>query len=331
MLGKEDLMKFRYHVLIWLLVFYASFSGCSGNDGSGGQKAEIKLLVVHAGSLSIPFRDLSESFMRAYPEVRVLLESYGSRTAARQITDLKREVDVLGSADSEVIRQLLYPEYADFCIDFSTNEMVIVYTDESRFSNEISSSNWYEIILRDGVEFGHSDPNSDPCGYRSVLTMKLAEKYYNRAGLFKAFTGRTRMKNIRPKEVDLLAMIETGELDYLFIYRSVAEQHRLRYVSLPPQINLSSGEFAGLYAGVSIELTGKTPGETIRLQGEPMVYGITIPKSSANRAWAVKFLRFLFSGTGREIMSRNGQPLLEHPAADHPEALPESIREDLGI
>ncbi len=224
-------MKFRVIIIFVLVLPLLFFINCSEKKYDG--KSVVKLLVVHAGSLSIPFKEISKEFMKTYPEVEVILESYGSRTAARQVSDLKREVDIVGSADSDVIRNLLYTEFADFCIDFTTNEMVLVYTENSKFKDEINISNWYEVLMREGVEYGHSDPNSDPCGYRAVLTVKLAENFYNKKGLFDLFKSNTKKKNIRPKEVDLLAMIEVGELDYLFIYRSVAEQHKLKYLSFP--------------------------------------------------------------------------------------------------
>ncbi len=322
-------MSFKISPFAVLLVFLLFSFSCSGSADSFSSDKEIKLLVVHAGSLSIPFKEISKEFMKACPEVEVMLESYGSRTAARQVSDLKREVDVLASADSDVIRKLLYPEYADFCIDFTTNEMVLVYTNKSLFKEEINMSNWFDILLKDGVEFGHSDPNSDPCGYRAVLTMKLAEKYYGKKSLYELFRANTKKKNIRPKEVDLLAMIETGELDYLFIYRSVAEQHRLKYVVLPPEVNLVSNDLAGFYSEVSIDITGKRPGELIRKKGAPMVYGITIPKSVKNIKWAIKFIDFILSDTGREIMKANGQPVLTSPVADNPGSVPEDLRRNL--
>ena len=39
-----------------------------------------------------------------------------------------------------------------------------------------------DILLSDDVIYSRSDPDADPCGYRSVLTMMLAEKYYKKPG-----------------------------------------------------------------------------------------------------------------------------------------------------
>ncbi len=324
-------MKLRIFVLSIFSLFLLINISCNRQNKNRIDKINSDLLVVHAGSLSIPFKSIAKEFMKIHPEVNVMLEAYGSRTAARQVSDLKRDVDVLASADSDVIRKLLYPDFADFCIDFTTNEMVIVYTEKSKFKDEINKSNWYDVLLRSGVEFGHSDPNSDPCGYRAVMTMKLSEIHYGKKGLFDKFKRSTKKRNIRPKEVDLLAMIEAGEIDYLFIYRSVAKQHKLNFISLPPEISLVSKKYSKLYSEVFVDITGKKPGEIIRKIGSPMVYGITIPKSVKNREWAVRFLDFLFGDRGRMIMKNNGQPILAVPVTDNPEALPEELKKRQGI
>jgi molybdate/tungstate transport system substrate-binding protein len=274
---------------------------------------------------------MASQFMKKNPGVRVRLEAHGSRTAARQISDLKREADVMASADSSVIRTLLVPEYADFCIDFSTNEMVLMYTGSSRFSNEINSDNWFNIIRRPGVQVGHSDPNADPCGYRTIITWKLAEKYYRIPGLYSKLQQAVPKKNIRPKETDLIALLEIFELDYVFIYRSVARQHRMKYVILPDEINLKSFELSRFYGQVSIRISGKKPGEWITRRGLPMIYGITLPKNSRNPEWGARFIAFVLGSEGRDIMSRNGQPPLVPPRVDFPDRLPPMVKSVLGI
>jgi molybdate/tungstate transport system substrate-binding protein len=90
--------------------------------------------------------------------------------------------------------------------------------------------------------------------------MMLAEKFYNRPGLVDKMTAKDQ-QYIRPKEVDLLALLETGVLDYVLIYRSVAEQHNLRYIVLPDEINLKRADFCDFYNTASICLTAK-PGNS---------------------------------------------------------------------
>jgi len=307
-------------VLIALMLF-----SCGSHENEPG-KQTMEIHVLHAGSLSIPFKEMAGAFMKKYPGYKVLLEAHGSRTCARQITDLQRRVDVMGSADSAVIRNLLMPEYTDFCIDFTTNEMVIMYRAKSKFADTINGDNWFEILLKPGVEYGHSDPNADPCGYRSVLTWHLAETYYKVENLFIQLWEKMPKKNIRSKEVDLIALLEAGELDYIFIYRSVAEQHRGKYVILPDEINLKSPEHAEFYGTVSVKITGKKPGEWIEKKGAPMVYGITMPKNAPNPEGGIKFISFVLGKEGQEIMKKNGQPEIVPPRADNMDKLPDALR-----
>jgi molybdate/tungstate transport system substrate-binding protein len=271
------------------------------------------LVIFHAGSLTIPFKQISDAFTAKYPNVRIFREAAGSRTCARKITDLHKACDIMASADYTVIDKLLIPEFADWNISFATNEMAIMYRPDSAFAGEINSNNWPEILLRKGVEYGHSDPNADPCGYRSRLTWQLAEKYYNSPGLYEKLRNNCPAKNIRPKETDLMALLESGELDYLFIYRSICEQHNMPFVTLPHEINLKSAALADYYKQASLKISGKKPGEFITKKGKPMVYGITVLKNAPNREAAEAFVAFVIGPEGQKIMRQNGQPAVTPP------------------
>ena len=285
-------------------------TGCSRNnkqDKDSG-KANQELIIFHAGSLSVPFKMMAEDFERENPGVKVILEADGSRKCARKITDLKKECDVMASADYRVIDELLIPDYATWNIKFASNEMAIVYHDQSRYAKEINSENWIEILAREDVVYGRSDPNSDPCGYRAELVCKLAEKYYGQDGFADALLAKD-VNYIRPKETDLIGLLEVNAIDYIFLYRSVAEQHELPFVKLPDSINLKIPEFTDFYGSVSTEITGKAPGEKSTQIGEPMVYGVTIPTKAPNQELAMKFVLFLLDDQkGLAIMKKNGQP-----------------------
>ncbi len=272
-----------------------------------------KLIIFHAGSLSIPFKEMGEAFTREHSGVEVLREAAGSRTCARKITELGRPCDVMASADYTVIENLLIPKYASWNISFATNEMAIMYRSDSKYAGEINGQNWYRVLLRKGVEYGHSDPNTDPCGYRSQFVWQLAEKYYKVPGLYEKLKAGCPLRNVRPKETDLIALLEAGQLDYVFIYKSVCLQHKTPFVQLPDQVNLGSSRFADYYKQAGIRITGKTPGSFIKKTGKPMVYGITIPKNAPHRKLAIQFLAFVLGPEGREIMKRNGQAPLSPP------------------
>ena len=269
-----------------------------------------ELIIFNAGSLSVPFKEIKREFEKENPDINVLLESAGSRKCARKITDLKRECDIMASADYKVIDNLLIPEYANWNIKFAGNQMAIVYHDKSRKSDIINDNNWYNVLLDNDVAFGRSDPNSDPCGYRAVLVTELAETYYNLPGLKEKLLKKD-VVYIRPKEVDLIGLLESDVIDYIFLYRSVAEQHGLEYIILPDSINLSNPNLSSFYSTATVDISGKKPGETITKKGEPMVYGVTIINNAPNKEAAIKFVEFLLSPEkGMSIIKKNGQQSL---------------------
>lgn len=285
-----------------------------------------KLIIFHAGSLSVPFKKISEEFKKSHPHTEILLEAAGSRTCARKISDLKKPCDVMASADYSVINNLLIPDHADFNIRFATNEMCIVFTEGSKGSDSINKDNWYETLLNKDVSFGRSDPNADPCGYRAVLTMKLAEKYYQIEGLADKMLEKDK-RFIRPKETDLLALLESKTIDYLFLYRSVAQQHHLKYLILPDEVNLKNASMADFYKTASVNISGKKPGEIITKNGAPMVYGITIPKNSPSPKLALEFVKFVLSKDGgMKVMEENGQPSAVGSISNTFDKIPEPLQ-----
>lgn len=284
-----------------------------------------RLIIFHAGSLSVPFKQLAEAFNKENPEAIILREVAGSRKCARKITDLDKDCDIMASADYTVIDQLLIPDHAEWNIKFASNEMVIVYNKKSACCDLIDSNNWYKALFRDDVRYGRADPNSDPCGYRTVITMKLAELLYKEEGLADRLIKKDN-KYIRPKETDLLALLETGDLDYIFIYRSVAEQHHLSYITLPDSINLKLPELKEFYAQASVEISGKEIGEYITKKGEPMVYGLTVLKNAPNKDLAMKFVDYILSAKGTAIMEANGQPSVVPSKSQTYDAIPTSLK-----
>lgn len=283
--------------------------------------------IFHAGSLSVPFKKISIAFEKRHPEFIVEREPSGSVMAARKIVDLHKPCDVMASADYEVINNLLIKTgNAKFNALFATNEMALVYTDKSRYSKAINSKNWPYILMKKDVIIGHSNPNDDPCGYRAMLVVKLAEKYYHIKGFFKNLFGYPDFYTVgmekkgkvivRPKETDLLALLKLHLVDYIFLYKSVAIQHHLKYIKLPPQISLSSFKYKSFYSTVSFKIEGASPKKYITVKGKPMIYSLTIPQnenSPPNKRGAVMFVKFVLSKVGQRIMKECGQGVITPP------------------
>ncbi len=289
-----------------------------------------KLIMFHAGSLSVPFEAMEKAFEAKYPKVDLLREASGSQAAARKVTDLKKPCDIMASADYKVIDKLLIPDNADLNIRFASNQLVLCFTEKSKHADQVNEGNWYEILQKDGVVWGHSDPNLDPCGYRSLMVIQLAEKYYEKPGLYDAVIANRPKANIRPKSVELVSLLQTGNMDYAWEYLSVAVQHGLKYVVLPDEINLGNYQYDDYYSQAVVKVTGKEPGTYMDIKGGSCTYGVTLIKDAPNMEAAVAFLEYMLSPDGGlKILEDMGQPPFipcRVPDAAMKEKLPEELK-----
>jgi molybdate/tungstate transport system substrate-binding protein len=288
---------------------------------------EGKLIIFHAGSLTVPVNELTKAFQAKHPGVTFETEAGGSNATARKISELGREADLMMSADYTVIDKLLIPDFADWNVQFARNTMVIAYTDQSQYADEITVDNWYEIFAREGVIYGHSAPDADPCGYRTLLVWQLAEAHYGVGGLYDKLQDHCPKENVRPKSVELIALLESGDMDYAWEYRSVAVQHGLKFIELPDEINLSMVEHVGFYSQASVEIAGSEPGTTMTMTGAPIVYGVTIPKNAPSPELAVEFVKFLLGPEGQAIMEAQGQPPIVPATTGDMDAVPSELKE----
>ena len=123
------------------------------------------------------------------------------------------------------------------------------------------------------------------------------------------------------------SLLDTKTLDYIFLSRSVAGQHGLEWLPLPDEINLKNPALVELYKSVSVEITGERPGAMLLQHGEPMVYGLTIPKNAPNPKTALAFVAFLLEkDKGLAIMEKNGQPPLVPAVSETFDKIPECLR-----
>ncbi len=288
-----------------------------------------KLIMFHAGSLTVPFAEMEKAFEAKYPQVDLLREAGGSTKMARLISEVGKPADIMASADYKVIDNNLIPDFADWNIRFATNQLVLCYTDQSRYADTITPENWHEILRKKNVVWGHSDPNLDPCGYRSIMVLQLAEKFYGIDGLYQQLIDNRPEKNIRPKSVELVNLLKTGNMDYAWEYLSVAVQHSLKYIKLNDHINLGNYKYDEFYKQAEVKVTGKKPGTWKVKKGQSCTYGITMIKDSKNPEAAEAFLSYLLSPEGgMKILEDMGQPPFI-PARVPDEAMKKSLPEKL--
>jgi molybdate/tungstate transport system substrate-binding protein len=339
-----------------LLALILPATGC-------GPRERTPLRVLFAGSLIVPIHELETAFEEAYPDVDVLLEGHGSIQVVRHVAELHDLVDVAITADHALIPMLMYdaavPEsgqpYADWTIQFATNRLTLAFTDQSQYRDEITADNWYEVVTRQGVRLGLADPRFDAAGYRGLMTFQLAENAYGDPLIFEnAVSNRFRYgitareeedrwiihvpEIVEPKRdsgiivrggsIQLIALLESGDVDYAFEYESVSQQHGFHFVPLPDGINMGSEAHAEEYDQVEVQLDFQRFATVDPVfPGEFIGYGITIPSNAPHPDLAAEFVAFLLGAEGQAIMEANDHPLIVPPRADHPDRLPASLRE----
>jgi molybdate/tungstate transport system substrate-binding protein len=118
-----------------------------------------------------------------------------------------------------------------------------------------------------------------------------------------------------------LAALQSGQIDYLAIYRSNALEEHLKYVALPPQVNLSDLAMAASYAEVTVDA-----GSLGKKQAKPIIYGLTIPSNAPDPALAEKFIGFVLGPQGQAIMRSNGFVVINPALASSQGKVPAALQ-----
>ncbi len=318
------------------------------------------LVVFAAGSLISPFDALETAFERQYPHIDLRAEYHGSIQAIRHVTELHDDIDVVASADESLIPMLMYevrdPEtgrpYADWYIRFASNRLALAYTPPSRRADEIDARTWPDILADRSVRLGLSDPRFDALGYRALMVFALAQEAYGRPTLFNdMFGGRftypltlfwdddlgtitvpeiveTHAGSdllLRGSSIQLIALLQSGDIDYAFEYESVIRQHGLSMLSLPKALNMGDEQAAYDHVQVYLDFR-RFASVQPRFRGGVIGYGITIPTNARHAPEAALFIAFLLGPQGREIMAAHHHPLLDPPLGDGYAQIPASLQ-----
>lgn len=295
------------------LALLAALACAAGCDARRPAAADGPLELFTAGALARPLRAAADSFAARTGVPPALLEAAGSLETVRKLTELERVPDVLAVADEALIARLLMPRLATWYAAFARDRLVIAYTPRSRGAGVVNAANWPLVVTGGDVLVGRSDPDRDPAGYRALLAMRLAERHYRRPGLAARLLARAPARLVRPKSADLVALLQAGELDYAWLYESVARAGGLSLVRLPGDVDLGDAARAAAYAAESVRVAGAGRGDTLALAGRPILFALTVPAGAPHPAAAAGFVAWLLGPDGRRVLAGAGLELLPIP------------------
>jgi molybdate/tungstate transport system substrate-binding protein len=303
-------------------------AGCGSSSSStshtGSTTSGKTLIVFGAGTLANPFAQEIAAFKEAHPGITVHSEFGASGDRVKAITQLGEPDDVLGVADYSLIPKEMFgaagKRFATWYLGFVSNQITFAYTAHSKGAAQLTPSNWYRVLAQPGVRIGRSNPTADPSGYQILEMLELAQRYYHDTTIYKSVLRNSPASSVAETETSLIGALQSGQIDYLAIYRSDALQNHFGYIHLPPQISLSDLALGKTYATVTAH------GPTGTVKGKPIVYGLTIPINAPNQSLAQQFVAFVIGPRGQAIMRANGFEVFSPALASDPAAVPPPLR-----
>ena len=288
-----------------------------------------KVFVMYAGSLIKIFEDVIGPAFQNETGYTFVGEGKGSVQAANMIKDGFRNPDVFVSAGASPILKLMdnEPPLAEWLLEFGSSEMVIAYSPNSPYYDYFEKSKkgelpWYEVLSKQGLKFGRTDPELDPKGYYAIVTANLVNFYYNDSSIKERILGEDRNpKQIFPEEI-LKPILESGQLDAVVSYKHESVSRGLPYITLPKEINLGDPSLSAFYKKANY--TSESGQNTI--YGEPIYFSITIPKTSKNIEPAISFVEFILSKNGSQILENQGIRSIDLMSDGNMEKIPLPIR-----
>jgi molybdate/tungstate transport system substrate-binding protein len=303
-------------------------AGCSSSSSpstaSSSTGAHGTLIVFGAGTLATPFAAEFAAFKKQNPGVTIHSQFAASADMIKDVTELGQPADVVGVADYSLIPKLMSDPskpHASWYVGFVSNQITFAYTSHSKGASQLTPANWYKVLAEPGVHIGRSNPAADPSGYQILQMLQLAGSYYHDPGLSASVLRNSPDSSVAETETSLLAALQSGQIDYLAIYRSDALEQHLKYIALPDQINLSNSALAADYAKVTIN-----GGSLGMLTAKPIIYGLVIPSNAPDAALGEKFVGFVLSAQGQAIMRSNGFVVISPALASSQGKVPASLR-----
>jgi molybdate/tungstate transport system substrate-binding protein len=157
---------------------------------------------------------------------------------------------------------------------------------------------FFSDLTSGSLKVGVSNPNADPAGYRGWIVLEAAGSTYANSTSYFAKRMLSNAGNVTGSSAaDLIAPLEAGQIQFLFIYRSAAISHSLNYLKLPDATNLGNLAKGTYYSKFTYAL------KTGIQKGAPIVLYITVPKDSTDYTDAVQFT--IFTVTNAPTLLKN--------------------------
>jgi molybdate/tungstate transport system substrate-binding protein len=272
-----------------------------------GAKPSKPLLIYSADSYVGESALLGSGFANSTGTPYAAPTSGGSFALAREIA-AGSPVDVFVSVSKAALTsQYLQSRAPGWAIAFAADQMVIAYSgapqgeaatvlsDFSRAGVSNSTADYnaaFSSLVSGDVKVGIANPSGDPAGLRGWLVLEMAGYLYGGGTNDYVNSIVSNHGNYTGVHASaLIAPLQSGTIQFLFLYKSAAVSHGLNYISLPRQVNLGDPTLGSFYATFSYQLpTGPS-------SGSPILLFVTVPGNATQGANALSFVTYVVQHT----------------------------------
>jgi molybdate/tungstate transport system substrate-binding protein len=236
--------------------------------------ALVPVSVLYAGSLVTPMEGPITAALRAQG-IEFRGEPGGSKKLANFIAAGVRSPDAFISVDASNVTRL--GARVATSTPFAQTALGIAWSEKTRFAPLLSGlqsgkTALLDVLATPGLKIGRTDPQLDPKGVYTIAAVKELAGAQEEQRLL---GDDENPAQIFPEE-DLLARLETGEVDVGFFYRTEAIARRYHFVALPAT------------------------------SASRITYVLAVMRDPPHPEQARAFASFILYGTGRDILEQAG-------------------------
>jgi len=263
------------------------------------------LILYSADSFVVEAAVLESAFTSSTGIMMAPPKSGGSLLLASEIAQGNPVSVFISLSHSAVTASHLGNQSSGWAIAFASDQMVLAYSNATLQNSAANATvtacnsalaanviaawnNCFNMLTSGSVKVGTGNPNADPSGYRGWIVLEAAgQAYVNNSSFYENRLISNNGNVTAASAADLIAPLQTGQIHFLWIYKSSAIAHKLNYLQLSGQVNLGDSKYSKFYSQFSYQLAkGVQTGGVIRLF-------ITVPADSTDTADSLQFVAFV--------------------------------------
>ncbi|GAB2916722.1 hypothetical protein GCM10027093_64050 [Paraburkholderia jirisanensis] len=255
--------------------------------------------VLYAGSLvNLMERSVKPAFEK---ETGLHFDGYaaGSNKIANEIKGKLRRGDVFISASPKVNTSLMGAangDHVNWYVTFAESPLMIGYNPQSRFAAQFKTKRWDQVLQEPGIRIGRTDPKLDPKGAFTVEMMTKAAELYKQPDLVQKTLGTPENpEQVLPEET-LVGRLQSGQLDAGFFYSTETSDLKIPAIHPAPELQAKAS------------------------------YTLTILSDAPDAKGATRFVDFLLSAKGRELLKEHGVDIVKPTVTGNAQAIPSSVQ-----